>query len=205
MDNKYSLFALKSLCHKSLVTFLIPISLMLIMGSCVVDSLSVKESQDVRLLKAKDWFEMNEIYLSHHGAKSHQSEALKIAASKINKKPDWDRYLIHIGQKGEEVWEIPLIYEGLLISVEEGKPFPKSVAHSMVMFSQGSEYKVFILKVIPDDPDYVFKENDFYTINYKKKREDFSGVFKFFEWDESFIGGYVVENGQTVRNIIRKD
>jgi hypothetical protein len=159
---------------------------------------TIENNSDIE--KAKSWFQLNEVYLSkpvgHTTARSQ---------TPIKKVPDWNKSKVHTSKNGMKAVEVVLDYETLLIlsdaEIESANP---NVLNTMLLFEvRPGEYEVYLLKIFPEDIHTKLTNEDFSSVNYGETPTSFSGRMMIFDWDENFIGGWKITQGEKTKHIIR--
>lgn len=160
----------------------------------------VQTSTDIE--RAKNWFQQNEANLS-----KRLSNFSARSTSPISKTPDWSKSKVHTTENGMKSVEVALDYETyLVLSDTEPEAKKPNVINSMLLFeTQPGEFEVYLLKIYPDNLDTELSNKDFDRLNYGEVPTSFSGQIMVFDWDERFIGGWKVINGERTKYIARSN
>ena len=183
--------------HKEFFYFL----LMFIVLSCHEED-AIKRDGDIE--KAKTWFLQNEANLS---SLLKQDASGRDRTIKFEKRPDWKKSKVHETSNGNKAIEVVLDYNTYLMpsdkTPQSGRP---NMLSSMLLFeTKQGDYKIYLLKTYPENPDTKLDKGDFNRLNYGKIPGDFSGKMMVFDWNENFLGGWQISNGEKTQYIIRAE
>lgn len=176
----------------------------LLLGGCVVEEEESFQIKNDPVIKARMWFESQSALgkAPIHSKNSRNNNLSDL----IQKKPDWEKTIIHETSTGRVI-EVQLNHEQFIsVSKNSDKEVKgkSEVLHSLLLFEKDEGYSIYIMRVFPENKNFKFKGDDYQFINYQKVRSDFTGKFRFYNWDESYIGGYVITNGKMTASLVTK-
>ncbi len=159
-------------------------------------------TNDNDISKAQSWFEQNK-----NGLDSKISNPANREGVVIKKTPDWSQSKIHVDKYGVKSIEVALEYDTYLFFAESNNKIKRgtpNVLNSMLLFElEEGKYAVYLLKIYPSYQNTKIGNHVFENLNFSEIPSDFSGDMLVFDWDENFIGGWKISDGEKQNFYVR--
>lgn len=141
--------------------------------------------------RAKAWFDVNasdmmERRISRNGRSAHYPSVSL----------DWRKGKLFDVAIGLSIVQVPVKYEQRLVASNDsdGMGNDTRVLTTAIFFEVlPGEYVLYLLRILTEEDSFEISNNAF---SFREPPVNFSGSLLFFDWDETFVGGWRIEKGE---------
>jgi len=176
--------------------------MVLFLSSCIEEpeNPQIPEMETSQITQVRDWFETNKtrLRLPERGS-NFRTESQELILPFFEKEPDWDQFHHYYFPDGREVFETSLLNAQSYIPVEKGMDASGEVGSLVIqniLFVRHPTEQRFDPLIIRYYPDGAISERDFEEINYQGIDEKWNGWIDLFTYDEHYLMGYRISEGQ---------
>ncbi|WP_026948051.1 hypothetical protein [Algoriphagus marincola] len=173
----------------------------MILSACIPEpeNPTIQLSETSQLAQVRDWFEANKtkLRLPDRGT-NYRTESQELILPFFEKEPDWEQFHHYYFPDGREVFEVSLENENLYIpkakdagASEEDVDYFQNIL--FVKHPTLPKFDPLIIRYYPDDNS---SNRDFEAISYQMIDEKWSGWIDLFTYDEHYLMGYKVTEGE---------
>lgn len=152
----------------------------------------------------RQWFEKGELNSLRENLENQMRFKVAPNVETLKKEIEWDKYLVHNTKSGRKAYEFSLKYDKSLVpkSVLEGQEEWSGerlfISERVLFFPEGEDdYRIGIFKFYASGNNVNLNEQDFLQqFNVKHQSSESSGLIEEYSWEEEFIKGYRVNDGE---------
>ncbi|MDE0561526.1 hypothetical protein OU792_16130 [Algoriphagus sp. NF] len=173
----------------------------MILSACIPEpeNPTIQLSETSQLAQVRDWFEANKtkLRLPDRGT-NYRTESQELILPFFEKGPDWEQFHHYYFPDGREVFEVSLENENLYIpkAKDAGASEEYVDYFQNILFVKHPTLPKFDPLIIRYYPDKNTSNREFSEISYEMIDEKWSGWIDLFTYDEHYLMGYKVTEGE---------